>query len=112
MLEREGEAFVACRQAVLTGARFWIDEEALPASILVPTYTRRYRRSQDREMATLGFADAVEALRSRGGEPVRIGAVDTDDPPYHFQLFMNGDATTVIACLGLEPGSSSGREVS
>ena len=48
------------------------------------------------------ITQAVDELRSRGEDLVRIGAVDTDNPPYHFQLFLNEDATTVIACLGVD----------
>ena len=49
----------------------------------------------------MGFADAVTALRAVGEELVRIGAVDVEDPPYHFQLFLNEDGTEMIACLGV-----------
>lgn len=104
MLEHEGEAFVACRQAVLSGARFRIDGEAQPASILFSIYTRRKRHTREHAVPTLGFTEAVNALGGCGDEPVRIGAVETAAPPYHFQLFLNQDATEVIACLGVAQG--------
>ena len=28
--------------------------------------------------------------------------MDVDDPPYHFQLFLDKDLTSVIACLGVD----------
>ena len=28
--------------------------------------------------------------------------MDVDDPPYHFQLFLNEELTSVIACLGVD----------
>jgi hypothetical protein len=102
MLRRDGEAFDACRQALVAGARFWVTEHTQQASILVGIYARRDRHTQQRAIPTLGFAQAVDDLRSRGGDPVRIGAVDSDNPPYHFQLFLNEDATAVVACLGVD----------
>jgi hypothetical protein len=102
MLDRDGEAFAACRQAVLGGARFWVTEHTQTASPLVAIYARRDRQTRGRAIPTLGFARAVDDLRDRGDDLIRIGAVDTDDPPYHFQLFLNEDATLVVACLGVD----------
>jgi hypothetical protein len=102
ILDCEGEAFAACRGAVLDGARFWVTDSTQPASELARTYARRERGTRERGIPTLGFAEAVTALRERGEGPVRLGAVDTDDPPYHFQLFIDGGGTAVVACLGVD----------
>ena len=86
----------------MAGARFWVTEDTQPASTLVRTYARRDRHTQQRGIPTLGFAQAVDELRSRGDDLVRIGAVDTDTPPYHFQLFLDEDAAAVVARLGVD----------
>jgi hypothetical protein len=28
--------------------------------------------------------------------------VDVDDPPYHFQLFLDEKLTSIVACLGVD----------
>jgi hypothetical protein len=112
LLEREGEAFAACRHAVLSGARFWVDDLPYPASALVKTYARREGSTQKRGIATLGFADAVAALRALSEQGVRIGAVDVDDPPYHYQLFLNEAGTAAIACLGVDQSWKAPEDVS
>jgi len=101
MLERNGEAFAACRRAVLAGAQFLVADTGQPASELVRTYVRRERHAQQRAIPTQGFAEAVAALRAQGEHQVRIGAVEMVDPRYHFELFVNEDGTAVIACLGV-----------
>jgi hypothetical protein len=64
-----------------------------------------------RAIPTLGFADAVSALAIQGDEPVRLGAVDTADPPYHFQLFLDEAGTVVIACLGVDQSHAARRQM-
>jgi hypothetical protein len=113
LLDRDGETFAACRRAVLAGARFWATERTQPASALVALYARHDRPTRRRGIPTLGFTQAVDDLRARGDDPVRVGAVDIEDPPYHFQLFLNEDATAVVACLGVDqsrkqPGHPTG----
>ncbi|MFB9447162.1 hypothetical protein Dvina_29480 [Dactylosporangium vinaceum] len=102
LLETHDDRFAAGRLAVLGGARFRIDDGSTPAPRLASIYARRDRHTRSRGMATLGFAAAVEALRAYGDRPVRLGAVEVDEPPYHFQLFLAADLTAVIACLGVD----------
>ncbi|GAA1028881.1 hypothetical protein GCM10009557_15500 [Virgisporangium ochraceum] len=102
MLHRDGGAFEACRRMLVAGARYWVDEDTVPASALATIYARRDRLTRRKGIQSLGFTEAVETLRSRGDDPICIGAVDTDDPPYHFQLFLDEGATTVVACLGVD----------
>jgi len=102
ILDREGEVFAACRHAVLSGARFWVTGVTQPASTLVDIYARREEGVREREIPTLGFAEAVAALRDHAEGLVRLGAVDTEDRPYHFQLFVNRDGTALVACLGVD----------
>ncbi|GAA1594954.1 hypothetical protein [Actinoplanes couchii] len=67
------------------------------------------REAQLREAATamLGFPEALEALRSLGDKAVHLGyAVSAEDPPYHFQLFLDVNLTAVVACLAMAPADS------
>jgi len=91
-----------CRRALLTGARFWVHDSVAPASHFVPIYDRREEHTRRIGVPTRGFAAAVSALRDQGDRPVRIAAVDTDDPPYHFQLFLDEELLRVVACLGVD----------
>ncbi|MEV0715622.1 hypothetical protein [Asanoa sp. NPDC050611] len=102
LLDTPGAAFSACRSAVLAGARFWVTDIDQPASGLFEIYRRRDAHTRQEGISTLGFTAAVETLRALGQQPVRLRAVDLDEPPYHFQLFLNADATAVVACLGVD----------
>ena len=102
LLSGEHEAFSSCRQSVLAGARVWVSGHAQPASGLASTYQRRAGHIQQRGIPTLGFSAAVQALHEYGEQPVRLGAVDVDDPPYHFQLFLDENLTSIVACLGVD----------
>lgn len=102
LLGGEREAFSACRKSVLAGGRVWVSSDTQPASGLATTYQRRAGHTRHRGIPTLGFAAAVQALREHGEQPVRLGAVDVDDPPYHFQLFFDENLTSIVACLGVD----------
>ena len=75
---------------------------AVPASRILPAYERRAVRTVAEGIPTLGFADAVASLRRMGTQPVRLGQVTVADPPYLFMLFLSDDASTVVACLGID----------
>lgn len=102
LLEQDGEAYTACRRAVLTGAAISISENGQPASTLASIYARRQRHTRQVGIPTLGFVTAVRRLRDQGHEILRFAAVDADDPPYHFHLFLNEDLTAVLACVGID----------
>jgi hypothetical protein len=106
----EDEAFTACRQFVVAGARLWVSDQVQPAAELARTYQRRARHTEQVGIPTLGFPAAVRALRRYGEQLVRLGAVDVSDPPYHFQLFLDKELTSVIACLGVDQDPAHRRE--
>jgi hypothetical protein len=103
-LIREREPFAECRRAVLSGAPFWISgpEHPTSASALASIYARRHEQTTRRGIPTVGFARAVDALRAHDEQLIRVGAVDVQDPPYHYQLFLTEDLTTVVAILGVD----------
>jgi len=102
LLGGENEAFTVCRQFVVAGARLWVSDQVQPAVELARTYQRRESHIEQVGIPTLGFSIAVQALHQYGEQLVRLGAVDVDDPPYHFQLFLDKELTSVIACLGVD----------
>lgn len=59
LARHEGEAFAACRRAVLAGARFWVARDPQPASTLLRTYARREKHTRQRGTETIGFVEAV-----------------------------------------------------
>jgi hypothetical protein len=105
LLDGEDEAFTACRRSLMSGARYWVGELSQPDPELVHTYARRDRYLRQRGIPTLGFSAAVGALRRHGEQSIKLGAVIVDDPPYHFQLFLNEQLTSVVACLGIDQHS-------
>ena len=102
LLGGDGEAVAACRKAVADGARFWVSTTSQPASHLAWTYARRERLNRRAGVPGLGFVQAVDQLRGLAHQPVCVGAVDSQTPPYHFQLFLTEDLTTIVACLGVD----------
>jgi hypothetical protein len=102
LLDTSGYASGACRHALLDGAGFIVWDGAVPASRILPAYERRAVRTVAEGVPTLGFAEAVATLRRMGAAPVRLGQVTVADPPYVFMLFFDDDASTVVACLGID----------
>lgn len=101
LLDSEDEALAACQRAVLYGRRWRVYSTLVPAAELAWIYA--IRETQPRETVTIGFTEAVDALRSLGNKAVHLGyTISADDPPYQFQLFLNEDLTAVVACLGFE----------
>ncbi|GAA3382741.1 hypothetical protein [Cryptosporangium minutisporangium] len=100
--EAGGGAFTACRDALLAGAHFWVAEHGFPAAHGAALYARRERLMARKGVPTSGFDAAVTALRAQGDQLIRIGAVDLDDRPYHYQLFVRDDLSAAVACLGVD----------
>jgi hypothetical protein len=101
LLDGDDEMIVACRRAVVDGAPFWISPTSQPASSLTSTYARRERLNRRAGVPAMGFSQAVDRLRNLGEQPAHVAAVDWQNPPYHFQLFLNADLTAVMACVGV-----------
>jgi hypothetical protein len=102
LLDTSSNASGACRHALLSGAGFIVWDGAVPASKILPAYERRAMRTVADGVPTIGFAEAVARLRRMGTDPVRLGQVTVADPPYLFMLFFDGDASNVVACLGID----------
>ncbi|WP_139131925.1 hypothetical protein [Micromonospora chersina] len=92
----------ACRQALLQGAEFVVWDEGIPASHLESIYRRRERHIRRTGQRTIGLREAVEQLRERRPELVRLGKVTVKDPPWAYMLFLALDRPHVIGCTGVE----------
>src|SRR5690242_3411559 len=69
LLAQEGDAFAACRRAVMAGAAIRVWAVDTPAVEVAGIYARRLRLLERRGIPQIGFADAVRTLterRSRG----------------------------------------------
>ncbi|MET8307936.1 hypothetical protein [Micromonospora sp. NPDC005173] len=102
LLVDDSPAHEACRRALEEGSPFRIDDDLVPADNLARTYRRRQAHTRERGIPTRGFVAAVETLHALGEQPLRLGRVNQSDPPYHFQLFLAADGTSVLACIGVD----------
>jgi hypothetical protein len=87
---------------VIAGAVIRVWAGGTPAVELAGIHARRLRLVERNGTPEIGFADAVRTQGRPRSRVQQIGAVDVTDPPYHFQLFLNKTATSVIACLSVD----------
>jgi hypothetical protein len=102
LLDGPGDAGSACRHALIDGAAFLVWQGSAAADRMVPAYERRLRRAAAEGMATIGFQEALVALRAVGRQQLRLGQVALLDNTYRFMLFLAADLSAVVACLGIE----------
>jgi hypothetical protein len=109
LLDGSGAAKKACREALRAGAGFNISEGLVPARHLAAIYRVRADITRDRGIPTIGFGEAVNRLQAAEDQALRLGGVQVDDPPYYFQLFLTADASSVLACVGVDQQHQAGR---
>jgi hypothetical protein len=102
LLGGPGPAETACRQALHRNAEYVVYAERMAAEQLANSYARRQRAMERVGTPTVGFAEAVEALRAHAPGEVLLGSVTMDEPPIHFQLFLTTGAEKLVACLGVD----------
>jgi hypothetical protein len=102
LLAGAGPAETACRQALRGNAEFVVYAERIAAEQLANSYARRHRAMERTGTPTVGFPEAVAALRAHMPGEVLLGSVTIDDPPIHFQLFLTPAADKLVACLGVD----------
>ena len=102
MVGETDEARRRCRQALEGGARFAVWDDALPATHLARTYSRRERLSRTRGTPSVGGREAVDFLQLAEDLPICIGFVETADSIHRFQLFLAEDLSGVVACIYLD----------
>lgn len=103
LLAGDGEVRLLSRSALSAGAEYEVWPEAVPAQRLLAVYERRERSVRRSGQSSIGFSDALDALRTYGGPELSIGFIDDRSRGgYYFQLFMEVDLEAVVACLGVE----------
>ena len=105
LLDSPGYASSACRYALLDGARFFVWENSGPADRMIPACERRAALAAAAGRSTLGFPEALAALKAAGSQRLRLGTVTLAQPPYRFTVFLADDPEVVVACLGIEGGN-------
>jgi hypothetical protein len=104
LLDTPDYASSACRHALLGGADLIMWDGRTPADQMVPAYERRQARTVAAGLSTLGFPEALVALRDLHTEPVQLVQVTVTNPGYLFMVFLAGDPAAVVACIGIEQG--------
>jgi hypothetical protein len=102
LLEGPGYAECACRHALLDGARFVMWDGSGRADLMLEAYERREASAIAAGTSTLGFTEALTALRAAGVQRLRLSTVTLAEPPYRFTVFLALDPEAVVACLGIE----------
>ena len=91
------------RSALVAGASYRIWEGVSDIESTRTIYGRRYRTTRRVGQPSVGFSEAVEALRAYEGTEVAIGYVgDRPRGGFYFQIFLTPDLARVVACLGVE----------
>jgi hypothetical protein len=92
----------ACRTALLAGAELRIWGGGAPADQMLPAYQRRQVATASAGTATIGFPEALAALRHAGSQRVHLAQVTTTEPEYLYLVFLAGEPMTVIACIRID----------
>jgi hypothetical protein len=96
------ETSSAALSALRAGASHVVWDGMASAKSLATIYGRRLRHSLRRGIETSGLARAVQRL-DRHSRPVRLGQIRTADGSWVFMLFLDQDATALVACTGVRP---------
>ncbi|MFI6090579.1 hypothetical protein [Streptomyces sp. NPDC051218] len=73
----------------------------MPADRLANIYRTRLRHTQRRGQPTLALAATVNLLLAAEEELLHIGQINAADASWTFMLFLNADATAVVACTAV-----------
>ncbi|MFG2918916.1 hypothetical protein ACGF0D_39290 [Kitasatospora sp. NPDC048298] len=91
----------AARDAVLAGGACRIGGGLVPAGSLAGTYSVRLEHTRAKGIETVGLPESLRALKEYGGEPVRLGFVDSPDSSWHFVVFISADGSSLVAVTGV-----------
>ncbi|GAB2483315.1 hypothetical protein GCM10027187_58570 [Streptosporangium sandarakinum] len=97
------ETHSMCHDAVRSGAPYKIWDRKIPAGRLALIYGRRWRHVQRTGQPSIGFEEAVLALKSYAGDELMVGYVDDRfKGGYYFQIFLEPGCSEMVACLGVK----------
>ncbi|MFE2521648.1 hypothetical protein ACFXG9_41525 [Streptomyces mirabilis] len=100
MLTDQTSACGAARDAIATGGEVIVWDGLVPASQHVGVFRIRLRSIERHGNTALGLDESIQILRQHGDEPVRTGCITS--PSVAFTLFLNADATQLLACGGVK----------
>ncbi|WP_139140788.1 hypothetical protein [Streptomyces abyssalis] len=95
-----------CAEALASGSPFTVWEETTDTNRVASIYARREKHNRRIQQPSIGFTQAMHALKEFDEEELRIGYVDDRERGgFYFQLFLDAEAIKVIACLGVRPSA-------
>ncbi|MFI1885613.1 hypothetical protein [Streptomyces jumonjinensis] len=103
LLSGADEVQVLPRAALAAGVEYEVWPEGVATQHLVSIYERRERGTRRSGQPSLGFAEALNVLRSYDGTELAIGFVDDRRRGgYYFQLFLDSKCSSIVACFGIK----------
>lgn len=104
--ESDSEAGIQAKNALLSGARFEIWLDPLPASTLRGILRRRVRSLQRRGKPVVGVTECLASLAEKGEQGLLVAYVDDRERAgYLFPLYLDPHPLKVIACMGFDTSS-------
>ncbi|GED87079.1 hypothetical protein TNCT6_41640 [Streptomyces sp. 6-11-2] len=109
LLEGVDEVRPLSRAALGAGAEYDIWPEGVLPRRVVPIYERRERVACRSGQPSVGFEEAIDALRVHQGEKIATGFVDgRNRGGYYFQLFLDAGLNRILAVFGIKPSPARG----
>lgn len=103
LLAGAGQVRLLSRAALGEGVDYKVWPEGVATQRLVSIYERRERGTRRSGQPSLGFAEALDSLRSYEDTELAIGFIDDRRRGgYYFQLFLNLELSSVVACFGVK----------
>ena len=106
LVDGTSAAATGCRTALLADADLIVWPGGVAADRMLATYSRRHRQAVAGDTPTVGFPEALEALREAGHLPLKLGQVTAADPAFVYIVFIRENPAAVIACLGISQAAS------
>jgi hypothetical protein len=103
LLAGADEVRLLSRAALDAGVDYKVWPESVATHRLVSIYERRERGTRRSGQPSLGFAEALDALRSYDGAELAVGFIDDRHRGgYYFQIFLDPEFSSVVACFGVK----------
>lgn len=97
---RTGPAYQECLKDLKRGAPFRLQADTVARESVLRIYALRAQATRIDGTPTVGVDEALKDLADTPVPRVRIAAVSGDD--HDFVLFLDPDATYLIACFGVD----------
>ncbi|CAM5419100.1 hypothetical protein [Streptomyces aurantiogriseus] len=101
--ESDFEAGIQAQNALLSGARFEVWLQPLPASRLLGVCQRRVRTLQRRGKPVVGAMECLASLAEMGERGLLVAYVDDRKRAGHyFRLYLDPHPLKVVGCIGVD----------